>query len=120
MNNIITDQFIQEKTYWSGNGKYEVLIKNLQKLVPDNGTVKNPKKNRKLEKFRKAQNCYYDLYNNGLCNRASEFARMFEIASSMYKQTGRYGSEFSIIFYRKVEEKMNEIILEAGIEQGLI
>ena len=55
-------------SYWNNKGKYQTLSDKLSGLIPDSGSVKNTSKNRKLEKYRKACNCYYDLYNNGLCN----------------------------------------------------
>ena len=41
----------------------------LEELLPFEGRCENPmSKNKHLEKFRKAQNAAYDLFNNGLCN----------------------------------------------------
>ena len=48
-------------TYWNSNGKYNALAEQLQALIPAEGAVAQPRKNKKLEKFRKAVNCYYDL-----------------------------------------------------------
>jgi len=61
--------------YWDNKGKYQRLYELLRNLIPDQGTcsVDRPA----LEKLRKAGNCYYDLYNNGLCNHASEFRVVF-------------------------------------------
>ena len=73
----MTDKANYTQTYWCSKGKYPELNEALQKLIPAEGPVANAKKNRALEKFRKASNCYYDLYNNGLCNRATEFRGVF-------------------------------------------
>ena len=73
-----------KNTYWGNQGKYQKSTKKLHKRTPPRGSVNQPRKNRWLEKFRKATNCYYDLYNNGLCNRANEFRLVFGIASSKY------------------------------------
>jgi hypothetical protein len=105
------------QTYWNHNGKFEDLANKLQKLIPDSGAVPSPRKNVALEKYRKAVNCYYDLYNNGLCNRARLFASVFGVASGRY---GSYRLGFSPSLYAQVEEKMNSIVLAAGKEQGLI
>ncbi len=105
-------------TYWSNNGKHQNLVNALQALIPTEGPVEKQHKNGKLETFRKAQNCYYDLYNNGLCNRARSFSKVFGIASGEYKMYGNRG--FGGNMYRLVEDRMNEIILAAAKEQGLM
>lgn len=104
-------------TYWNGAGTYMETANQLQQLIPAEGAVENPRKNPKLEKFRKAVNCYYDLYNNGLCNRASQFSKVFGIRSSAYKERG-YGS-YSNRMYELVEEVMDDIVADAAMEQGI-
>ena len=109
-------------TYWSSNGLFtQDTVDKLSKLIPQRGKVINPRKNRKLEKFRKAQNCYYDLYNNGLCNRTREFREVFGIASSkyMWKRPNGYGKDISDELRDLTEEAMDAIILEACDEQGI-
>lgn len=110
-------------TYWGNKGSFPVLQENLHKLVPVEGEVKDADKNPALEKFRKAVNCYYDLYNNGLCNRKSEFRAVFGIVSSKYKieSVGSVGAgTYLTELYQLVETEMDKIILAAGREQGLI
>ena len=104
-------------TYWNNNGTHNTLVAKLALLIPSQGEVANKAKNAKLEKFRKAQNCYYDLYNNGLCNRAREFASTFKIPA---KQYGSYGHGYSPVLYTKLETAMDEIILAAAKEQNLV
>jgi hypothetical protein len=107
-------------TYWGQQGRYEKAGKALQALVPAVGSVDEPKQNPRLEKFRKASNCYYDLYNNGLGNRASEFSKVFGIRSSQYRyKNGRYGYDFERYLYDLVEAEMSVIIAEAAAEQGI-
>lgn len=53
-----------EISLWCGNSTYTPLANALNELVPFSGQVEEPRKNRNLEKFRKASNCYHDLYNN--------------------------------------------------------
>jgi hypothetical protein len=109
-----------ENTYWANNGKHESAAKQLSKLIPIEGSVDKPRStNKKLEKFRKACNCYHDLYNNGLRNRAQEFRQVFGFASSPLKRYGRFGS-FQPSLYEKTEEVMDEIVLAAAKEQGII
>lgn len=107
-------------TYWNHNGLYETAAKELRKLIPDTGSVPNPRsKNKALEQFRKACNCYYDLYNNGLCNRASEFARVIGITPHHHRVVGSYGKFFEHL-YTETETAMNRIVLAAAQEQGLL
>jgi hypothetical protein len=109
---------MSKQTYWNHNGKFNALAKDLQDLIPSEGPVVNPRKNKKLEKYRKAVNCYYDLYNNGLCNRASQFTRVFGLRSSEYRYTRSYS--YMECLYAEVEEVMDKIVYDAAIEQGLV
>ena len=72
-------------TYWNCKGKFQDLSEKLNLLVPAQGEVPDKKKNHHLEIFRSASNAYYDLYNNGLCNRKAEFLKSFQIPPSSYK-----------------------------------
>ena len=104
-------------TYWGSNGTLQSACQELHKLVPASGSVTNPRsKNKKLECFRKAVNCYYDLYNNGLCNRAQEFRYVFDIASSKFRM---WDHSYHESLYAMVEEKMTQIIAEAAQEQNI-
>jgi hypothetical protein len=104
-------------SYWNHRGTYQAAAKQLEQLIPAEGSVENPRStNRALEKFRRAANCYYDLYNNGLGNRASEFRQVFGIASTHYS-LGRCRFERSL--YRDTEREMDSIIAAAAVEQGI-
>ena len=109
-----------KNTYWNNNGKYEDFAQKLNDLVPDEGEVPNKRKNPALEKFRKASNCYYDLYNNGLWNRAREFYGVFKIASGNFKYLPGARKMFMDELYELTEQKMDEIVLAAAEEQGII
>lgn len=100
------------QTYWNHKGKHEEIQAALQKLVPDSGEVPNADLHPALETFRIASNCYYDLYNNGLCNRGQEFAEVFDIS-------GLYGDKVELTqeLIDRTESKMDEIILAAYAEQ---
>src|SRR5574343_1711649 len=88
-------------TYWANKGKYQTTADQLQKLIPAAGAVKNTIKNKQLERLRKAINAYYDLYNNGLCNRKSSFSRIFGFAAGDWEY--RRG-EFAPTLYKITEE----------------
>jgi len=107
-----------KQTYWNHAGKYQATIVQLQELIPTEGAVGGGAKNKSLERFRKAVNCYYDLYNNGLCNRAREFAAVIGLSSSQFRINNRSFS-FSQILYELTEERINVIIEAAAAEQGI-
>jgi hypothetical protein len=111
---------MQHDKYWNHTGKYESVKDKVAALVPISGEVENPRKNKALEKYRKAANCYYDLYNNGLCNRASEFYHVFKIKSSEHKIGSKYRGKFTRILYELIEEKMDQFVLDAALEQKII
>lgn len=102
-----------EKSYWNQTGTYQEYSSTLRDLIPPSGGV--PEGNPKLEILRQHINCYYDLYNNGLCNRANEFRQLFKIASSKHKKNSFYSDEMLM----KVEDRMDVVILEAAKEQGI-
>lgn len=92
------------KTYWNGTGRYQEQADLLETLIPASGPVYDAEgANKHLDAFRRAVNCYYDLYNNGLFNRAREFKALF-------KMSGNADPE-------RVEDKMTQFILAAMQEQ---
>lgn len=100
--------------YWNGDGNYQTLAEQLQKLVPGVGRVQNPEQNPALEKFRLYANAYYDIFNNGGCNYAKDIYRWFPGAMSLAKRD-RWDAILPI-----TEPRMDKIILAAAKEQGLI
>jgi hypothetical protein len=106
-----------ENTYWAAKGTYQELNVKLESLVPASGEVAKPWKNKALERFRKASNAYYDVFNNGGCNRMQSISRLFGTEVS-YALRNRRPSWVWI--HKYTEPKMDAIILEAAKEQGLI
>ncbi len=104
---------LYENTYWNHKGKYPKIQDALANLVPKEGEIPNADNNPALELFRVASNCYYDLYNNGLCNRATEFRGVFGFGGHY----GRGGLTQTIV--DRTEAEMNRIILAAAKEQGI-
>jgi hypothetical protein len=109
-----------EKTdnYWAGNGRFQALQNALWELIPPCGEVAEHRRNPKLEKFRRAAKVYYDMFNNGLCNRAREFKPIFGFAAGKYR---RPEYRYSIYDFDRIvgpmDEVMDRIILEAAAEQ---
>ena len=114
-----------ERNYWGHNGTHQDLADQLEKLIPAEGAVESPRgRNKKLEKFRQAANAYYDIFNNGGCNRGPLIRRIFEfsVGSYRYGSRSRFGATHTnwTAIHRHTEPKMDEIILDAAVEQGLI
>ena len=104
-------------TYWDGTGKFQAAYEELNKLIPVEGPCPDARgRNRKLDKMRRAANCYYDLFNNGLCNLAREFRREFGFGGKVIADVYYY-SDCELL--RRLEAKMDQIIYDAAVEQQL-
>lgn len=111
--------------YWNGNGRFQTLVAKLQARIPLSGPIEDVKANPKLEKFRRASKVYYDVFNNGLCNRGREFRPIFGFAAGDYRlpRDSRHQIQGQIDFDRIVEpmdKVMDRIVIEAAAEQDLI
>jgi len=102
-------------TYWNNSGKYQAIADRLQELIPAQGEIKGSK-NKHLERYRKAVNAYYDLYNNGLCNRAQSFSKLFKMRPNEYRY-GRFNQIDFKLIEPEVEPKMDAFVMEAAQEQ---
>ncbi|SFQ12148.1 hypothetical protein SAMN04488047_13715 [Tranquillimonas alkanivorans] len=102
--------------YWNGSGRYQVAVDRLSALIPRYGDVKE--KGAKLERFRRAVNVYYDLNNNGLCNRFGEVRTVFKITPRHFGVTP-HGDVFDPKFLDAIEEAMDAFALDAAREQGI-
>ena len=116
-----------ENTYWNNKGTYPEAVAALQALIPDEGPVANPYKNKALERFRKAQNAYYRLYNDGDFNSGKgrtfgiEYISRFRTRKFYTAHNGRmqsYGC-WAQGLYDEVEVGINKIIEAAAKEQGI-
>lgn len=107
------------QSFWNGNSDLQNLADELADMVPATGKVENPRSNPALERFRRATNCYYDLYNNGLINRGPEFRRLFKIRVSDFYVRGRRDIDFDSIM-PVVEPIMRQFVLDAAKEQGVV
>lgn len=108
---------IYHNTYWNHRGRYEKTVAKLQRRIPTSGEVKNADKNPALEMLRGATNCYYDLYNNGLCNRADEFHTLFNVWPPRDTEYRGY-YELTPEVVKDTERVMNRFIVRAAKEQG--
>ena len=99
-----------KQTYWNHKGTYQKVAEKLDLLIPREGEVANPKQNPCLEKYRQACQCYYDLFNNGLCNRAKQFRQVFGFA-------GTWIARENYPYCERLEQGLDLIILKAAAEQ---
>jgi hypothetical protein len=109
-----------QTSFWNGNSHYQFMADRLNTLIPLMGSVEDPKRNPALEKFRIASGCYYDLFNNGLGNRARQFGRVFGVRLGDFVERRRAGfhTEYDIsALGRVIEPVMERIVLDAVKEQ---
>lgn len=94
----------------------------LDEMIPLEGSVRNANKNRALERFRKATNVVYDIFNNGLCNKAKSLRvlglRKDQLPLPYYAWGDYYEGQWDRI-REIVEPIMEQIILDAAVEQNL-
>lgn len=111
-----------ENSYWNSKGKHQDLYNKVVKFVPTMGEC--PKDKPKLERLRRAANCYYDLFNNGLGNRAGEFRRMFGFSPRKAYPCPRYGYRDIDFENEEMNTSLNEtldrLIVAAAIETGVL
>ena len=114
-------EIIMENTYWKGNGTHQALVTELEKLISESGEVEGSK-NMALERFRKASNAYYDIFNNGGMNRGRSIGKLFKGVMFYLNNRERFSHSGRSIWdriYVITEPKMDEIILAAAKEQGI-
>lgn len=116
-----------ENVYWNDKGTYPEAIVKLQEKIPTSGPVVNPYKNKALERFRKAQNAYYRLYNDGEFNTGVgnmfgiKYISQFHTREYYADDKGRLQSylDWAESLYDEVEKGMDRIIEAAAKEQGI-
>ncbi len=104
---------------WGVNSGFKHLADKLDELIPFEGRCEFPNsKNKALDKFRRAQNAAYDLFNNGLCNKRALFNSIYGWAPT--QKSTYYASRMTWAQWEdNVEEVLTPIILEAAKEQGI-
>lgn len=104
----------RDTSYWHSSGTHQDKADKLQKLIPMSGSVSDPKKNPKLERFRKAVNVYYDIFNNGGINKSRYVKPYFGVVLSDFG--GTYNVDYERIAPH-LDKAMDKIVLEAYDEQ---
>lgn len=107
---------------WTNNNLKSVY-EALEEMIPLQGPVKNPVKNKKLDQLRKASNVVHDIFNNGLGNKGRSLKclglRMWDLPLEQY----RGGECIMRANWERIEEIIEPImekkILDAAVEQGI-
>lgn len=102
---------------WGVTEATRPLAKELDVLIPISGPVAQPNKNPKLEKYRKAANVVYDIFNNGLMNRGLQL-RVLGLRKHDLPRIRGWGTWSQC--EGVVEKAFTPIIIEACVEQGIL
>lgn len=104
--------------YWDQTGTYQSVVEELVSLTDD-----PMRTHRSFNKLRRANCVYYDLYNNGLCNRFSEVRTVLGVTplhfGVTYSRLLVHPREFGE-FYQAVERSMDQIVLAAADQAQLL
>lgn len=106
---------------WGVRADLKDLQEKLFDLIPSEGKCESPlSKNKHLEIFRRAANLGYDLFNNGLMNRRSEFKKFFGfVPIPAPRHQGYMGPERWEQIEERMEKVITPIILAAAKEQRI-
>ncbi len=100
-----------QNTYWEEKGLHQEMANELNLLIPFMGSVENKRYRKKLERYRKAANAYYDIFNNGGYNMGREIGATFGALSDLIKL-----EDWEAV-YEIVEPIMHKIIVEAYLAE---
>lgn len=103
-------------SYWNHTGFHQRKLDILKTHFPDAGPVKLAGNRPEIERLRKALNCYVDLYTNKLQLKAQSFCSIFGFRSSDFLED-KDNRIYSDGFYRRVEDAMDSMIMQAWLEQ---
>jgi len=106
---------------WGVRADLKDTQEKLWDLIPTSGSCESPRsKNKHLDRFRRAANLAYDLFNNGLMNRRGEFKKFFGFVPI---PAPKYQDGMDRERWEQVEERMEKVItpliLAAAKEQGV-
>lgn len=97
-------------------GDLEDIIEKLNDRVPLNGPCElKYTKNKRLDRFRRAQNVIHDIFNNGLGNLGRE-AKMFGIPRYEFPYPGQKNTDWDGV-ENKLAPLFREIVMDAVLEQ---
>lgn len=108
------------KAIGNSNSEVQDLYEKLNDLIPNDGRIKNPIKNKNLEALRKASQVYFQLWCNGFIHDTGTARNVLGLKVSTYKLPPNCTVMYIDRIYVDIENKMTEIIKKAAIEQGLL
>ena len=97
--------------YWNGKGQLTTKAAILTALYPSSGSVEKAHKNPKLERFRKVQNAYYRLFNDGDSN-----GRLLGVYSYEIKFAPWQSLEYRKTIWKHVGETADKALEKAIVE----
>ena len=96
----------------------EIVIDKLNELVPMTGACeKRYTKNKRLDRFRRAQNVIHDIFNNGLMNRGKEIRVLSSDLRVRDLPIHASNSDKWDIIEKRLEPLYREIVMDAVLEQ---
>ena len=99
-------------------GDLETVIDKLNELVPMTGACdKRYTKNKRLDRFRRAQNVIHDIFNNGLMNRGKELKCISSKLRVRDLPIHAYNDDKWDIIEKRLAPYFREIVMDAVLEQ---
>lgn len=105
-------------------GDLESVIDALHERVPFEGRCEFPNsKNQKLDRFRRALNVVYDLFNNGLGNRRDQwkYTMGIDVPIHTHSEVYRYNIRQDAKYWDNIEDniapRFRKIVMDAVLEQ---
>lgn len=102
-------------TFWEKTSELSIIAEKLEEKIPVYGEVDNKKQNPALEKFRKAANVYYEIFNNGGMNSLAGCKNLFGLSAAEVRRFVEFRRWDRL--HDKIEPKLTEIVLAAAAEQ---
>ena len=99
-------------------GDLENIIDQLNERVPLSGPCeKKYTKNKKLDRFRRAQNVVHDIFNNGLINRGRELRVLDKNLRTCDLPIHASNEDKWDIVENRITHQFREIVMDAVLEQ---
>ena len=99
-------------------GDLENIIDQLNERVPFSGPCeKKYTKNKKLDRFRRAQNVVHDIFNNGLINRGRELRVLDKNLRTRDLPIHASNEDKWDIVENRITHQFREIVMDAVLEQ---
>ncbi len=74
----------QHTSFWDGNHPMQGIYTELCRLIPSEGPVNRPYKNKHLESLRKATNLYCDMFEHGGTHKRLAIRKVFGVGRADY------------------------------------